>query len=227
MVGGDFEIGRQRQAEADQQRAERDQRPIGQHPLAPRPRRRHPPDHVELVFDRDQQQNPGRGDADDADRRGLRRGIGEGAKPPRRLVADRGHEILEHQRQDLVVHLPEDREHRQRAERNRGERDQRNEGGVAERARGGKAAVGVEAAQRIGDKGGQGRHHPPQIAASSARSALLRLAFHPENLIASHLANTTAAGDYPPPAGAAPAPRPAGSPIGPSRRVRVGWPCLR
>ncbi len=144
-----IEIGRQSEAHADQQRPQGHQRPIGQDPLPPGASRGDPPQRVQLIFDGDQQQDPGAGDADNADRRRLGRRAGEILEPPGRLLADRRHEIAEDQAKQLLPHRGEIREDRQDAEHNDAERHQRDERRVAERAGGGKAAVLVEAVQRV------------------------------------------------------------------------------
>ena len=105
--------------------------------------------HVQLVLDRDQHQNPGAGDADHADRGRLRRGTGEILHPKRRLFADRRHKISESEAEQLLPSIGEAGKHRQDADDDNAERHQRDQGRIAQRARGGEAAVTAEAVQRV------------------------------------------------------------------------------
>ena len=149
VAGGGIEIGRQRQAHPDQERAERHQRPVGDNPLAPGPRPRHPPQRVQQILDGGEQEYAGRGDADDADRGGLRRRLGEILEPPGCLLADLRHEIAENELQQLLSHRREIGERRENAEGDHAERHQRDQRRIAERTRGGKAAVAAEAMHRV------------------------------------------------------------------------------
>jgi hypothetical protein len=115
LTCGKLEIGRQRQADPNQEWSERYQGPVGEDALNPGTRRGYSPDQVELILDRDEKQNAGRRNPGNPDSRGLRRRIGEGAEPPRRLLADRRHQHAKDQRHQLVVHLRENRKSGQRA----------------------------------------------------------------------------------------------------------------
>ena len=154
-----IEIGRQRQAHAHQQRTQGDQGPVGENALAPGSRRRHAPQRVQLILDRDQQQNAGAGDADDAHRGRLRGRTGEILEPPGGLLADRRHEIAEYRREELLARSGENREGRQDAERDDAERDQRDQCRIAERARGGKTAIVAEPVKGVAGKR-PNRHEP-------------------------------------------------------------------
>ena len=187
LTRGELEIGRQREADPDQEWSERDQGPIGEDPLNPGTRRGHPPDQVELILDCDQQQNAGRRNSGDSDSRSLRRRIGEGAEPPRRLLADRRHQGTKDQSHQLVMHLREDRKGGQCAKGDNGERDQRNERCIAERTRCGKTAIREEAAQRIPCKSAQRREDLPQL--SAARPALFFGGDHHQKLWSSLVVN--------------------------------------
>src|SRR5579871_3439372 len=153
-------------------------------------------------LDRGQQQHPGGGDADDANRCRLGGRVGKGTKPPPRLLANRRHEIFEYQSKNLVVQLAKDRQHRQRAERDHRQRHQRNKGGIAQRPARGKAAVGIEPAQRVKRKSDGVRCGAAQPAAHMI-GAFFRLCRHLTTLALWYLVNGSAASNYLAPARAA------------------------
>ena len=174
-AGGGIEIGREREAHPDQERAQGHQRPVGDDPLTPWPRDRHPPQQVQLVLDGDQEEDAGRADADDADRGGLRRRRGEILEPPGRLLADLRHEITEDKGQQILPQRREIGKRRQDAEGDDAERHERHERGIAERARRDEAAVAVEAVQRVPAKR-HGRREPgPQRTGDGGHRAVRRV----------------------------------------------------
>ncbi len=161
------EIGRQGQAHAHQQRTQGYQGPVREDALCPGSRRGDAPQRVQLILDRDQQQNAGAGDADDAHRGRLRCRTGEILEPPGGLLADCRHEVVEYRREKLLARPGEIREGRQDAERDDAERHQRDECRIAQRAGRGEAAIPVEPVHGVSRKRPDRGEPLPQRADSS------------------------------------------------------------
>jgi hypothetical protein len=148
----------QRQAGAQQQRAQRDGGPVDQHALAQRPQTAHAPDVVERTVDgEDQRQRGGQqhGKTPPPQPVGLGRELREVAQHLARDVV--GHQALDQPALQHILQLAEHGEGREHGQRHRNEGHQRQDGGEGQAAGRQAQAVFTEAlAQGVG-RGAQGK----------------------------------------------------------------------